>query len=149
MKKTGKQPTKTAWAGTHRPKGNAQPSSHRWLVYFSILAVAVAVSFYLVWSFVLPKVPPEIAGNWRVEGGPMGNANLEIKRNGSFVARVPGKDEFVEGRVEMREKSLLFFTVNPYTSIEEPKHQSIKQMSERGIVLEDPAGKIMRLVRRD
>ncbi len=123
--------------------------SRRWLAYFTALVVVAATSFYLVLNFVLPKVPAEFAGKWLVEGGPMGSAELQIQRNGSFVARVPGKEEFVEGRVEVYEKSLLFITVNPYTNEEDAKQQSIKQLSAREMVLEDPQGKAMRLIRRD
>jgi hypothetical protein len=137
--------------GAVEPKSstNVPRSSRRWMSYFAALVVVATASFYLVLNFVLPKVPGEFAGKWLVEGGPMGSAELQIQRSGSFVARVPGKEEFVEGRVEVHEKSLRFITVNPFTNKEDAKQQRIKQLSAQEMILEDPQGKVMRLVRRE
>jgi uncharacterized protein (TIGR03066 family) len=114
----------------------------KWLLFVGCIALVAGVTF-VVFEFVLPgRVPPELAGKWRVVGGPMDGTVFEFQRNGTMIGRRPMGDREgrIEGTAEVIDQTLRTTTTNPYTGRTETGTQIIVTLTETEFVTEDARG---------
>jgi uncharacterized protein (TIGR03066 family) len=131
-------------------RATACAGGRRYMLLAGLFAAALLVGF-LAYRWLRPGLPEEVVGTWRVQGGEQAGAVLEFRRDGSFQALMdwPGKREkgVVEARVEVEGETIRFLSVNPITQREEAKMQTIKQLTETEMVLEDQRGARSKLIR--
>jgi uncharacterized protein (TIGR03066 family) len=133
--------------------GQQAPRGSSWLpkgllIVFCVLLVAGG-SFAL-FEFVLPgKIPPELAGEWRVVGGELDGMTMEFKRNGSMTGRavVNGKVNEMEGEAEVSGTTLRTTTMNPMTGKSETGTQTIVTLTKTELVTADAKGTRITMVR--
>jgi uncharacterized protein (TIGR03066 family) len=116
-----------------------------------VIALAAGGSF-AVFEFVLPpRIPRELVGQWRVDGGPMDGTVFEFQRNGTMIGRKTEGDK--EGRIEgtalVSDKTLRTTTTNPFTGKAETGTQTIVTLTTTDFVTTDQKGKRVTMRRVD
>src|SRR5262245_960459 len=75
---------------TAQTGGEGKPPARRLPKLAAVLLVVAlaAGGSFAVFEFVLPsRLPPELVGRWRVDGGPMDGTIFEFQRNGTMIGR--------------------------------------------------------------
>ncbi len=129
-------------------KPGPPPLLPRWLVVLVGLAGSGAASYFVLTTYVLPKLPDALVGTWQVRGGEMNGTQMTFQRDGTFTALVnlDGREVPVQARVEFHDKTLRFIVVNGLTGKEETKTQTIKSLTEKEMIVEEN-GATSKLVR--
>ena len=104
---------------------------------------------FVVWN----KIPPELAGLWEVEDGPLKRSTFEFFRNGDFeqTLKVNSKgmkrDVARKTRVALKDKTLLMITKDTQTRKETTAEANIRELTADTLILELEQGDVLRLVR--
>jgi uncharacterized protein (TIGR03066 family) len=114
----------------------------KWAAILLVIALAAGGSF-AVFEFLLPsRIPRELVGRWRVDGGQMNGTIFEFQRNGTMIGRKTQGDK--EGRIEgtaiVTDKTLRTTTTNPFTGKAETGAQTIITLTAKEFVTEDQKG---------
>lgn len=115
-----------------------------------LLVLFSAYSVYFFFEFVLwPRVPPELAGSWRVVGGDQDGVVLEFWPNGLFQATLKRGEEgaAVRGHVRVNGKQVHITSTDGQTGRSQVKTHVIRQLTPSELHLDDPGGVTVRLVR--
>jgi hypothetical protein len=104
---------------------------------------------YLVDFVLWPRIPSELVGAWRSQGGEVGEVTLEFQPNGAFMAytMVNGKKGGTLATAGVEDKLLHIKSTNPRTGKEETKTHVIRSLTESELTLEDPTGVVSKFVR--
>jgi hypothetical protein len=151
MKRRSRAPEAHTNAPISLPPAVRAASGRGRIVFLASLFAAALVIAFLAYRWLRPGLPEGVVGQWRVQGGAQTGALLEFRRDGSFQALMdwPGEREkgVVEARVEIEGETIRFLSVNPVTRREEAKTQTIKQLTETEMILEDQRGARSKLIR--
>jgi uncharacterized protein (TIGR03066 family) len=125
--------------GANSPSGKRRFGWPKWLAILAVIGVIAGVSF-AAFDFIIPgRLPPELVGKWRVEGGPLQGMTIEFKRDGSMNSRafVDGKQWQMSGTAEVDGKTLRTTAENPFTHKMDTGSQTIISLTESEFVTED------------
>src|SRR5262245_25998950 len=113
--------------------------NHRmWLILLLCLAGSAAAS-YVVFKYVVVKIPPELVGTWEVTQGPLRGATLELRRDGSAVATRTerGQKMVTDQSVRVDGKSLFLTTTDEKTGKDDTVTQTIVELTADTLVIRD------------
>jgi uncharacterized protein (TIGR03066 family) len=118
-----------------------------WLVF--IVTVAGGGTLAVFQFFIWNKVPPELVGQWDVEGGPLAGGTFDFSRNGNLEMRFKkqGKEISLKGRVSVADKTLLTTTQNLQTGHEETTTSTIRELTARTLIFELDSGDVLKMGR--
>jgi len=124
----------------------------RWLLAAAFLFIAASLTYGLIDYVLFPRIPAELVGTWRVQGGPQNGVILHFDRNGDFEARyaLGDKQGGVHARAEIDSsdhKKLRIVSTNSKTGRRMTKIHIIRSLTESEMLLEDPTGTVSRLIR--
>jgi hypothetical protein len=153
-RKTPKQPVPPAAKPSTSPQVQEKKSPRwlRWGFAAACLFVAAIATYGLIDYVLFPRIPSELVGKWRVQGGPQDGVTLQFQRNGDFEARLEfgGKEGGVHGRAELDnadDKKLRIVSTDSRTKRKITKIHIIRSLTENELLLEDPTGTVSKLVR--
>jgi len=88
-------------------------SGRLWLILFLCL-VGSTVASYVVFKYVMVKVPPELVGTWQVTKGPFKGWTLELHSDGTAIGTEyrPGQKVVLNQTVEVDGKSIVLTNTN-------------------------------------
>jgi uncharacterized protein (TIGR03066 family) len=120
-----------------------------WLWLAFVVTVAGGGTLAVFELFVWNKVPPELVGQWDVEGGPLSGGTFDFSRNGDLEMRVKkqGKEISLKGRVVVEDKTLLTTTRNGLTGQEETTKSTIRELTARSLIIELESGDVLKMAR--
>jgi uncharacterized protein (TIGR03066 family) len=135
------QPAPRAAGGKPRPR-------RRWLWLVLLLVVAFVASFY-VFRVVVPTVPYELVGTWRVVDGDMKGATLEFHWDGTGYAAMDkqGKKEVAESSVKVRGKRIYMTYKGGMPGLPDTVIQTILKLSDDELIIRDQDERVYNLVR--
>lgn len=133
--------------GVQQPRGRWR--WRRWLLIVGCFALGGIGMYAVAENYLVTRIPEELVGRWRVSGGDQDGVTLEFHKTGAFEARKKrGMEEgSVHARVEVGDKKLHIFSRIPGTDSEDRKTHIIHSITEKEMMLEDPEGKLNKLVR--
>lgn len=141
------------WGGGMAVSSNTKQVSSRWRRFLPLaLAAAAAIATWLVFEFVVwNKIPSGFVGKWVVEGGPQDGATFDFFRNGTMFGRInfQGQERIVHAKVRIDGDVLYSTTTNPNTREPETRKQTIQSLTDDTLILQDPRGGKLRLVRAE
>jgi hypothetical protein len=128
---------------TQQPTAPSAPASPRrslrivWLMLL-ILAGSTVVSF-VVFRYVVPRVPRELVGTWQVVDGDMKGATLDFRWYGTGYATMvkQGKKETAESSVRVRGKRIYMAYPGQRPGEEDTVIQTILTLTEDELVIRD------------
>jgi uncharacterized protein (TIGR03066 family) len=120
-----------------------------WLAGAVALYIGASATYYLVDFVIWPRVPSALVGQWRVVGGEQDGVVLRFLANGEFQARISkGEDRaIVEATAQVDGQKIRITSTNPITRERETKTHLIHQLTDVELTLEDPSGRVSRLIR--
>ncbi len=148
---------RSANAATSSPRAPVnQPSRPRrwpvWLLAAVCLVVAAGATYYLVDFVLWPRIPVALVGTWQSKDSQQNVVTLEFWANGHFEARaeVGGQVGVVYGSAVTDpndDTKLLITSTDRKSGHQITKTHIIHSLTEKELMLEDPMGKVSRLVR--
>ncbi len=133
-------------------QAQTQPSptrARRRLLWIMLLLLAGAtVASFIVFRYVLPKVPRELVGTWQVVDGDMKGATLDFRWYGTGYATMykHGKKETAESSVRIRGKRI-YMTYTGAGGEEDVVIQTILKLSDDELVIRDQDNATYNLVK--
>jgi len=138
--------------------------TNRWAKAVLLMAAAAAVTFCLV-EFLFPiRIPPALRGKWVVAEGDLKGDTLEIFRDGAMIAKKKGTGDLpaarrslnpdptpdqaadatiIRGTIRVRDNTLRITTTHPLTGDEVIDSQTILDLTEYQLVVEDEHGELL------
>lgn len=136
------------------PQATAKPARIIVLVVLVMLLLlfgSFGVSFYL-FRYVLPRVPRELVGTWRVVEGDMKGATLQFGPFGSGSATMfnkQGKRETAESSVRVRGKRIFMTYKASGSGEEDTVIQTIVKLTDDELVIRDQDQVTYHMIRID
>lgn len=127
----------------HAVPGRGWARVWKWALALLFISLTAGVTYAVFHFIILSKIPPEVVGTWRVEGGEMHGTRMTFHRNGTFKSLVrldDGRDVLVEARVELRDKTLRFVYANPATGRNDTRTQTIKSLTPTEMIVQEGGG---------
>ena len=132
------------------PQTAAKPARNLRVVWVMLLLLvgAFGVSF-VVFRYVLPRVPRELVGTWQVVEGDMKGATLEFGPFGSGSATMfkQGKREVAESSVRVRGKRIFMTYKASGSGQEDTVIQTILKLSDDELVIRDQDQTTYKMIR--
>jgi hypothetical protein len=118
-----------------------------WLAF--ALTVAGGGTLAVFELFIWNKVPPELAGKWDVEGGPLSGGTFDFSRNGNLEMRFKklGKEITLKGSVAVEDRTLFTTTHNVQTGVDETTTSIIRELTARTLIIELESGDVLKMGR--
>ena len=133
------------------PQSLAAPPKPNWrLLGFLLLFLATGfVLSFLLFRYVLARVPRELVGTWQVSEGNLKGATLEFRWYGTGVATryKNGKKEATDSSVRVRGKRIYMTSPNPVTGEEDTVIQTVVQLTDDELVIRDQDDVTYHLIR--
>jgi len=132
------------------PAPEAKPKYNRRLLWFMLLLlVGASVVSFVLFRFVLPTVPRELVGTWRVVEGPYKGATFECSWTGTgvFSMRTGGKTESTESSIRVRGKRILMTSKDPVTNVEDTLILTILRLTDDELVFRDQDQTVYNMIR--
>ena len=120
-----------------------------WMWLAVVVTVAGGGTLAVFEWFVWNKVPPELAGKWDVDSGPLAGGTFDFSRNGDLEMRFKkqGKEINLKGRVAVEDKTLFTTTQNAQTGYTETTRSIIRELTARSLIIELDSGDVLKLGR--
>jgi uncharacterized protein (TIGR03066 family) len=115
------------------------PRSRRlWLILLFCLVGSTAASF-VVFKYVLVKIPPELVGTWQVTAGSLRGWTLEFRRDGTAIATryERGQKIVTDYSAKVEGKSMWLTTRDEKTGKEDTVTQTIVELTADELVIRD------------
>jgi uncharacterized protein (TIGR03066 family) len=127
---------------TAAPPAAAAPSwgsGRVWLFLLLCLAGSAVVSFVVFKSILVPPVPSELVGTWKVTEGKLKGATLEFRPDGKSVATLVnrGKAEVTYSMARVEGKKMFLTSRDDMTGKEETVTQTIVELTADELVIRD------------
>jgi hypothetical protein len=132
------------------PAPQARPPHNRRLLWFMLLLlVGASVISFVLFRFVLPTVPRELVGTWRVVEGPFKGATFECSWTGTgiFSLYSDGKRKSTESSIRVRGKRILMTSENPVTKVEDTLILTILRLTDDELVFRDQDQTVYNMIR--
>src|SRR5262245_52496526 len=147
-----RRPAQGVTTTEHGPAPPAAPSfwqSRRlWLILFLCLAGSTAAS-YVVFKYIVVKIPPELVGTWEVKAGPLRGWSLEFRRDATAVATrfERGQKIVTYYSVKVEGKTMWLTTRDEKTGKDDTITQTIVELTADELVIRDEDQKTYQMKR--
>jgi uncharacterized protein (TIGR03066 family) len=123
------------------PQADAAPpprGRRLWLILLLCLVGSTAASF-VVFKYVLVKIPPELVGTWQVTAGPLRGWTLEFRRDGTAIATryERGQKIVTDYSAKVEGKSMWLTTRDEKTGKDDTVTQTIVELTAEELVIRD------------
>jgi hypothetical protein len=142
------------------PAQTGQSSSMlRWFAVFTLIALAGAGTYAVLYFYVLTRIPHAMIGTWvvmevKIAGGDKSNEALKggrfvFRRDGTLIVQtnMDGKGYTIKATVEVEDEILRISTVNPNNGQAVTDAQTIRTLEGDRFVIEDPKGTVLMMER--
>jgi uncharacterized protein (TIGR03066 family) len=131
---------------TPQPGGPWLP---KWTMPILCFFGSAAGTIALFEGVLLGEIPAMMQGKWVVVEGELEGASLEFLRDGSMIGTIKadGKEAAIKGKVHMAGDGFRLTTSNSPNGIEVTDEQTILDLSDEQLVIQDRRGEVLKMTR--